>query len=156
MFGSLFHLAVDALLVSAFLAGVRRSTGLTYVELAVLGPRSPPLRPVLSQVPNKDVRREWHPCFTTLSDQASELLRTYLEIGTSRVPHLALRLDTGNRRVCLRLCRSHLWGDPARRTSKSPANPPRSAPAPSNASSSLCRTRTIIVYYSLLYFIRES
>lgn len=36
MFGSLFHLAVDALLVSAFLAGVRRSTGLTYVELAVL------------------------------------------------------------------------------------------------------------------------
>lgn len=31
MFGKLIHLGVDALLVSAFLAGVRRSTGLTYV-----------------------------------------------------------------------------------------------------------------------------
>ncbi|KAH0839605.1 DUF1748-domain-containing protein [Lanmaoa asiatica] len=51
MFGSLFHLALDALLISAFLAGVKRSTGLT---------------PALSQVPNKDVR---------------QLLRTYLELG---------------------------------------------------------------------------
>jgi len=51
MFGSLFHLAVDALLLSAFLAGIKRSTGLT---------------PALSQVPNKDVR---------------QLLRTYLEFG---------------------------------------------------------------------------
>jgi hypothetical protein len=38
MFGSLFRLAVDALLVSAFLAGVRRSTGLTYVLLAPADP----------------------------------------------------------------------------------------------------------------------
>jgi len=51
MFGGLFHFAIDALLVSALLAGVRRSTGLT---------------PALSQVPNKDVR---------------QLLRTYLELG---------------------------------------------------------------------------
>ncbi|KAF9246890.1 DUF1748-domain-containing protein [Melanogaster broomeanus] len=43
MFGKLFHLGFDALLISAFLAGVRRSTGLT---------------PALSQVPNKDIRRE--------------------------------------------------------------------------------------------------
>lgn len=31
MFGKLFHLGVDALIISAFLAGVKRSTGLTYV-----------------------------------------------------------------------------------------------------------------------------
>ncbi|KAG8218328.1 hypothetical protein J3R82DRAFT_3942 [Butyriboletus roseoflavus] len=51
MFGGLFRLALDALLISAFLAGIKRSTGLT---------------PALSQVPNKDVR---------------QLLRTYLEFG---------------------------------------------------------------------------
>ncbi|KAH7888075.1 DUF1748-domain-containing protein [Phlebopus sp. FC_14] len=51
MFGGLFHLGLDALLISAFLAGVRRSTGLT---------------PALSQVPNKDIR---------------QLLRSYLELG---------------------------------------------------------------------------
>ncbi|KAF9224336.1 DUF1748-domain-containing protein, partial [Gyrodon lividus] len=51
MFGRLFHLGFDALVISAFLAGVRRSTGLT---------------PALSQVPNKDVR---------------QLLRSYLEFG---------------------------------------------------------------------------
>ncbi|KAF8845610.1 DUF1748-domain-containing protein [Paxillus ammoniavirescens] len=51
MFGRLFHLGFDALIISAFLAGVRRTTGLT---------------PALSQVPNKDVR---------------QLLRSYLEFG---------------------------------------------------------------------------
>ncbi|KAL0580892.1 hypothetical protein V5O48_001085 [Marasmius crinis-equi] len=44
-------LGFDALIISAFLAGVKRTTGLT---------------PALSQVPNKDVR---------------QLLRTYLEFG---------------------------------------------------------------------------
>ncbi|KAI9430917.1 hypothetical protein H4582DRAFT_2013278 [Lactarius indigo] len=52
MFGKLMHLGFDALLISAFLAGVKRTTGLT---------------PALSQVPNKDVR---------------QLLRSYLELGT--------------------------------------------------------------------------
>jgi hypothetical protein len=33
MFGKLFHLGMDALIISAFLAGVRRSTGLTYVSM---------------------------------------------------------------------------------------------------------------------------
>ncbi|KAG2151840.1 DUF1748-domain-containing protein [Suillus cothurnatus] len=51
MFGWLFHLGLDAFIVSAFLAGIRRSTGLT---------------PALSQVPNKDIR---------------QLLRSYLEVG---------------------------------------------------------------------------
>jgi len=51
MFGKLFHLGVDAILISAFLAGVRRNTGLT---------------PATSRVPNKDVR---------------QILRTYLEVG---------------------------------------------------------------------------
>ncbi|KAJ8086158.1 hypothetical protein PQX77_009038 [Marasmius sp. AFHP31] len=51
MLGKLVHLGFDALLISAFLAGVKRTTGLT---------------PALSQVPNKDVR---------------QLLRTYLEFG---------------------------------------------------------------------------
>ncbi|KAJ3993006.1 DUF1748-domain-containing protein [Lentinula boryana] len=51
MFGTLVHLGFDALLISAFLAGVKRTTGLT---------------PALSQVPNKDIR---------------QLLRSYLEIG---------------------------------------------------------------------------
>ncbi|KAF8592483.1 DUF1748-domain-containing protein [Ramaria rubella] len=51
MFSTLIHLGIDALLVSAFLAGIKRSTGLT---------------PVLSRVPNKDFR---------------DLLRSYLELG---------------------------------------------------------------------------
>jgi len=51
MLGRLVHLGIDAILLSAFLAGIKRSTGLT---------------PALSHVPNKDVR---------------ELLRTYLEVG---------------------------------------------------------------------------
>ncbi|KAI5124768.1 hypothetical protein M0805_005402 [Coniferiporia weirii] len=51
MFGKLFHLGFDALLISAFLAGIKRSTGLT---------------PALAQVPNKDMR---------------QLLRSYLEMG---------------------------------------------------------------------------
>ncbi|KAH7916714.1 DUF1748-domain-containing protein [Hygrophoropsis aurantiaca] len=51
MFGKLFHLGFDALLISAFLAGIKRSTGLT---------------PALSQVPNKDLR---------------QMLRSYLEFG---------------------------------------------------------------------------
>ncbi|ESK93613.1 hypothetical protein Moror_1619 [Moniliophthora roreri MCA 2997] len=51
MLGKLVHLGFDALLISAFLAGVKRTTGLT---------------PALSQVPNKDMR---------------QLLRSYLEIG---------------------------------------------------------------------------
>ncbi|KAF9468802.1 DUF1748-domain-containing protein, partial [Collybia nuda] len=45
------RLGFDALLISAFLAGIKRTTGLT---------------PALSQVPNKDVR---------------QLLRSYLECG---------------------------------------------------------------------------
>ncbi|KAK7471050.1 hypothetical protein VKT23_002465 [Stygiomarasmius scandens] len=48
---ALVHLGFDALLISAFLAGVKRTTGLT---------------PALGQVPNKDVR---------------QLLRQYLEFG---------------------------------------------------------------------------
>ncbi|KAI0260933.1 DUF1748-domain-containing protein [Gloeopeniophorella convolvens] len=51
MLGTLAHLGFDALLISAFLAGIKRTTGLT---------------PALSQVPNKDIR---------------QLLRTYLEFG---------------------------------------------------------------------------
>ncbi|KAH9962416.1 hypothetical protein BC827DRAFT_220010 [Russula dissimulans] len=51
MLGRLVHLGLDAVLISAFLAGIKRSTGLA---------------PNVSQVPNKDFR---------------ELLRTYLEIG---------------------------------------------------------------------------
>ncbi|RDB20516.1 hypothetical protein Hypma_012427 [Hypsizygus marmoreus] len=51
MLGTLVHLGFDALLISAFLAGIRRTTSLT---------------PALAQVPNKDVRH---------------LLRSYLEIG---------------------------------------------------------------------------
>jgi len=51
MLGKLIHIGFDALLITAFLAGVKRCTGLT---------------PVLSQIPNKDIRK---------------LFRSYLEIG---------------------------------------------------------------------------
>jgi len=51
MLGKLVHLGFDALLISAFLAGIKRSTGLTLK---------------LSTVPNKDVR---------------QLLSSYLEFG---------------------------------------------------------------------------
>ncbi|KAJ2916480.1 hypothetical protein MD484_g3904, partial [Candolleomyces efflorescens] len=42
MLGKLVHLGFDALLISAFLAGVKRTTGLT---------------PALYQIPNKDIRQ---------------------------------------------------------------------------------------------------
>ncbi|PVG04197.1 DUF1748-domain-containing protein [Serendipita vermifera] len=51
MFGKLFHLTFDALLISAVLAGIRRNTGLT---------------PSMELVPNKELRR---------------FLSTYLEAG---------------------------------------------------------------------------
>ncbi|KAK0231152.1 DUF1748-domain-containing protein [Armillaria fumosa] len=51
MLGKLVHLGIDAIIISAFLAGVKRTTGLT---------------PALGQVPNKDIR---------------QLLRSYLEMG---------------------------------------------------------------------------
>lgn len=51
MLGKLVHIGFDALIISAFLAGIRRTTGLT---------------PKLSDVPNKDVR---------------QMLRSYLEFG---------------------------------------------------------------------------
>lgn len=52
------HLGIDALLISAFLAGVKRTTGLTYVSLVIASSSyvTPISRPALSQVPNKDVR----------------------------------------------------------------------------------------------------
>jgi len=51
MLGKLVHLGFDALLISAFLAGIKRTTSLTLA---------------LSQVPNKDIR---------------QMLRSYLELG---------------------------------------------------------------------------
>ncbi|KAI0069166.1 DUF1748-domain-containing protein [Artomyces pyxidatus] len=51
MLGKLAHIGFDAILITAFLAGIKRSTGLT---------------PALSKVPNKDVR---------------QMLRSYLEFG---------------------------------------------------------------------------
>ncbi|KAK2466382.1 hypothetical protein APHAL10511_002024 [Amanita phalloides] len=51
MLGKLVHIALDALLISTFLAGLKRTTGLT---------------PVLSHISNKDVR---------------QLMRSYLEMG---------------------------------------------------------------------------
>jgi len=51
MLGKIVHLGFDALLISAFLAGVKRTTGLT---------------PALGQVPNKDIR---------------QMLNSYLEFG---------------------------------------------------------------------------
>jgi len=51
MLGTLVHIGFDAMLISAFLAGVKRTTGLA---------------PALSQVPNKEIR---------------QFLRSYLEFG---------------------------------------------------------------------------
>jgi hypothetical protein len=51
MLGKLVHLGFDAMLIAAFLAGVKRTTGLT---------------PAIAQVPNKDVR---------------QILKSYLEFG---------------------------------------------------------------------------
>lgn len=75
MLGKLVHLGIDAILLSAFLAGIKRSTGLTcvspFLPSTVRNPVSSceltspfvsrdtvACRPALSQVPNKDVRRE--------------------------------------------------------------------------------------------------
>ncbi|RXW15999.1 hypothetical protein EST38_g9856 [Candolleomyces aberdarensis] len=60
MLGKLVHLGFDALLISAFLAGVKRTTGLTFVHNA--SGSSPFLiscftRPALYQIPNKDIRQ---------------------------------------------------------------------------------------------------
>ncbi|KAG9102506.1 hypothetical protein FRC06_001919 [Ceratobasidium sp. 370] len=51
MLGKLFRLGIDAVLISAFLAGVQRSTGLT---------------PAIGRIRNKDLR---------------QLVRSYLEFG---------------------------------------------------------------------------
>ncbi|KAI0052570.1 DUF1748-domain-containing protein [Auriscalpium vulgare] len=51
MLGKLVHLGFDAVLIAAFLAGVKRTTGIT---------------PALHRVPNKDIR---------------QMLRSYLEFG---------------------------------------------------------------------------
>ncbi|GAA5917056.1 hypothetical protein JCM6882_001914 [Rhodosporidiobolus microsporus] len=51
MFGKLIHLSIDALIISAFLAGVKRSTGLS---------------PAIAKLKNKDLR---------------QLASTYLEMG---------------------------------------------------------------------------
>ncbi|KAG8678638.1 hypothetical protein FRC08_017622 [Ceratobasidium sp. 394] len=51
MLGKLFRLGIDAVLISAFLAGVQRSTGLT---------------PAIGRIRNKDLR---------------QLIRSYLEFG---------------------------------------------------------------------------
>ncbi|CCF49406.1 hypothetical protein NDA11_002776 [Ustilago hordei] len=51
MFGRIFHLLVDAMLVSVALSGIKRSTGLT---------------PAVIRMPNKDLRN---------------LMRIYLEAG---------------------------------------------------------------------------
>ncbi|KAF8609272.1 DUF1748-domain-containing protein [Ceratobasidium sp. AG-I] len=51
MFGKLFRLGLDAVILSAFLAGVQRSTGLT---------------PAIGRIRNKDLR---------------QILRSYLEFG---------------------------------------------------------------------------
>ncbi len=51
MFGRIFHLLFDAMLVSVALSGIKRSTGLT---------------PAVSRMPNKDLRN---------------LMRIYLEAG---------------------------------------------------------------------------
>ena len=57
--GETVHLGFDALLFSAFLAGVKRTTGLTYASCASHGGLLlTHFRPSLSQVPNKDIRRE--------------------------------------------------------------------------------------------------
>ena len=111
MFGGLFHLTVDALLVSAFLAGIRRTTGLTYVlasylvhnthlDMAAPHSRKYPTRTfAVSSI--SDCKRP--------SDHPTELLRTYLEFGASCIPPSILVL-TESRRIYIRLCRSHLWG----------------------------------------------
>ena len=66
-------LGVDALLISAFLAGIKRSTGLTQVFMFVkICPVTDQMlltsntSPALARVPNKDFR---------------QLLRSYLELG---------------------------------------------------------------------------
>ncbi|PWN49427.1 DUF1748-domain-containing protein [Violaceomyces palustris] len=51
MFGRIFHLIFDAVIISVALSGIKRSTGLT---------------PAISRIPNKDLRN---------------LMRIYLETG---------------------------------------------------------------------------
>ncbi len=58
---SLVHIGFDAVLVSAFLAGVKRTTGLTYAHFfhSFFNMQSHFVsRPALAQVPNKDIRRK--------------------------------------------------------------------------------------------------
>lgn len=134
MFGSLFRLAIDALLLSAFLAGIRRATGLTYVCRRHRCARSPP------------TDRRYHKYRTRTFAVSSIFVRQCCLIRPqnysghiSSVVRLALYTlgiaSHPSRRVCFRLCRGHIWGDPARSTTNWPANFPCSVPVPSNASS---------------------
>ncbi|KAG6375099.1 hypothetical protein JVT61DRAFT_12650 [Boletus reticuloceps] len=104
MFGSLFRLAVDALLFSAFLAGIKRTTGLTYVLC-----RQPSLNPTHNVLDLRYLRYLTRTSAVSgivaspaLSDQVTELLRTYLEFGAFRLSHPRPWLpNTRSRRVCL-------------------------------------------------------
>lgn len=94
MFGKLTHLAFDALLIAGFLAGIRRTTGLTCVlpsSALVVLVLSYLLRPALAKVPNKDIRRTCLLC--TLCSTA------YLSSCHRNTPVLS-RI----RRVRVRLC----------------------------------------------------
>lgn len=70
LFGKLFHFGLDAVLITALLAGIKRNTGLTYVRirtfrgeskclvLDLIACRDYVFRVALEHVPNKEFRSE--------------------------------------------------------------------------------------------------
>lgn len=154
MFGSLFRLAFDALLVSAFLAGVKRSTGLTYVLVSHFF-RHTHLDASVLRYP-KYLTRTFavSTVFHSLLSHVSSSHRIAADI--SRVWYISsfillLSSNRRNRRVCIRLCRSHLRGTPTCHRSHSRANHSRSVLPPSNAGSNLIGLLSSLVSYLTLY-----
>ncbi|KAH7100608.1 hypothetical protein BKA62DRAFT_771370 [Auriculariales sp. MPI-PUGE-AT-0066] len=66
MLGKLVHISVDVLILSALLAGIRRSTGIT---------------PSSSQIPNKDVRKWFQNYLEFGAQPISAVLSRYAPLG---------------------------------------------------------------------------
>lgn len=117
MFGKLIHFGFDALLISALLAGIKRTTGLTYGFGPLLGWQHDdltgiPHRPKLSSVPNKDVRSEKvYLVSFAFANFKLDMLSSYLELGTE-----PFYLDVGTassshpRGIYFRHGRGGTWG----------------------------------------------
>lgn len=83
MLGKLVHIGIDAILISAFLAGIRRSTGLTCVThfSSLIASAYRHVDPQWLWYPTKIFGVSYHEVLHYYINDVLELFRSYLEIG---------------------------------------------------------------------------